>query len=49
MVPKLAIQAVEPVEMHVQKLAIEVHEARVEMEKVQLELTLQIKELQLKA
>lgn len=49
MIPNLAIQAEEPVEVHVQKLAIRVCGIRVEMDRVHLELNLQIAELQLKA
>lgn len=46
---ELAIQAEEPVEVHVKKLVAGVHDGREEMAKVQLELNLQITELQLKA
>lgn len=48
MVPKLAIPEYESVYMHVRKPVMEVHDACTELEKVQLELNLQISELQLK-
>ena len=48
MVPELAIQAGEPVETRVRKLAAGVSEAQKEISRVQLELNLQIAELQLK-
>ena len=49
MVSELSIQVEKLREAHVRKLAIGVHDARVEMARVQLELNLQIVELQLKA
>lgn len=44
-VPELAIQAEEPVEVGIRKLAPRVREAKEEIAKVQLELNLQITEL----
>lgn len=49
MVPKMAILVEAPVDAHIQRLAAGVHEAREEMDKVQLELNLQTVELLLKA
>lgn len=46
--PKLVVQAEEPVEDRVHKLATGVRDARAEMARVQLELNLQTTELQLK-
>lgn len=49
MVPELAIQVEEPVEVCVQKLVARVYEVKEEMAMVLLKLNLQIDELQLKA
>lgn len=49
MVPKLDIQAEEPVEVRVCKLATGVRDARTKMARIQQELNLQILELQLRA
>ena len=49
MVPELDIQAEEPMEARIHKLATGVCNTQTEMAQVQLELTLQIMELQLKA
>ncbi len=40
MVPELAIREEEPVEVHIHKLAIGVHDTQTEMVRVQLELNL---------
>ena len=49
MVPEFAIPEEEPVDVHIHKLAIGVHDTRTEMAQVQLELNLLIIELQLRA
>jgi len=48
-VPELGIPKVELIDVWVQKLVARVCDARIELEKVQLELNLKITELQLKA
>lgn len=49
MVPELAILEGELVKVSIHKLAIWMHNARIEMVRVQLELNLEITELQVKA
>lgn len=49
MVPKLATPDGEPIKVHFHKLSIGVCDAHIELDKVQLELNLQIANLQLKA
>lgn len=49
MVLELAILANEPVDVHVHQIATVVHDACIELEKVLLELNLQIVKLQLRA
>lgn len=49
MVPELAIQKEEPVEIHIHKLATGVRDTQTEMVRVYLELNLQIIELHLSA